>query len=792
MSSEERVAPKTLESSRHRSAEERCEPRASASRVPPDIAILPCDLAARVLATLPPHTRARCASVCRTWREMMRELPPEQLWRELDFVRGADETFKVRPPPSSRTARGTFDKFSQFPLLTRQWPPDAQVNKETVTAAVSAARGKMRVLKVPGEAGISRASLVSLIRDNRESLKELHAHCSTDGERGYWTPKQVHAVMSAAGSRFRRLAVDVKSRGVCLALIQQLACPVVRVRRLDVRAAQLGAVEKVELFGAIARMRSKAAALVRSGSALSLTDIANEYGASGGFRGLGGGEEDEEDTLRCLTLASCGLDRDDAAALADAVAAGIGGDSTDPGVPATIRGLGFGHAAADEHRAPPLNLNLGDNPSLGCVGARAISALVAEGSVATLSLENCGVGELGAAALGEALASPGCVLRSLNIGRNFVGAEGAAAIAAGLARGAKARAAAGLAATLTDLRIGNNAIGCEGMVALASTAARSDAFVALERLEVPMNGIGPDGAAALARSILATPSVPDVGEEDDEEPFTASDVCGAPVLRELFMDGNPLGAVGAAAIANACAAGSADDPRPSLEVLSLSATRLGVSGASALAAAMIIPNGRLSRIAHLDISANDIGESGAGFLRSPPTAVGDDDDGKPASRLDPAGAEDIHPAGDIAEISPRLISLASSLASAPSLRRLDLGYNNLGDAGAGAIASAFSLGLGAGGVELDLQRNSIGDEGAAALARALGECLESAVRSLDLRSNAIGDAGLEALSAHVKAGTARLNFMPARWTVPGPVVPDGAVTDVDVTVGAVAEVAVTV
>jgi hypothetical protein len=29
---------------------------------------------------------------------MMQELPPEQLWRELDFVRGADETFKVRPP----------------------------------------------------------------------------------------------------------------------------------------------------------------------------------------------------------------------------------------------------------------------------------------------------------------------------------------------------------------------------------------------------------------------------------------------------------------------------------------------------------------------------------------------------------------------------------------------------------------------------------------------------------------------------------------------------------------------
>ena len=74
----------------------------------------------------------------------------------------------------------------------------------------------------------------------------------------------------------------------------------VRVRRLDVRAAQLGAVEKVQLFEAIARMRSKAAALVRSGSALSLTDMAKQFGAEGGFKGLGGGQEGEEDTLRRL------------------------------------------------------------------------------------------------------------------------------------------------------------------------------------------------------------------------------------------------------------------------------------------------------------------------------------------------------------------------------------------------------------------------------------------------------------------------------------------------------------
>ena len=710
-------------------------------------------------------------------------------------VQGAQSPCPAEPPRSGTRRGALFRNFPRIPKLTRQWPPDAQVNKENVTAAVGAARGKMRVLKVPGEAGISRSALVSLVRDNRESLKELHAFCSADGERGYWTPKQVHAAMSAAGPRFRRLAVDVKSRGVCLALIQQLACPVVRVRRLDVRAAQLGAVEKVQLFEAIARMRSKAAALVRSGSALSLTDMAKQFGAEGGFKGLGGGQEGEEDTLRRLVLASCGLDGDDAAALADAIAAGDGGDPGDtPRGPATAlgrlrpggKGVDDERGVDDECRAPPLDLDLGDNPSLGCEGARSIAALVAEGSIGTLSLENCGVGEPGATAIAEALASPGCVLRSLNIGRNFVGAEGASAIAAGLARGARARAALGLHATLTELKLGNNAIGCEGMGALASAAAHSGAFAVLERLEVPMNGIGPDGAAAMARSIL----VSGVGGDDDEEPHSPSAVRGAPVLRELFMHGNPLGAVGAAAIADACAsAGPVDGARPSLEVLSLSATRLGVSGASALATAMIVPGGPLSRVCHLDLSANDIGESGAGFRRRMTPAVddGNGDARKPDNRLVGAPPSDLlHPPdaspATVAETSS-LIALTSSLASAPSLRRLDLGYNNLGDAGAGAIASAFPLGLGASVAELDLQRNSIGDEGAAALARALEECIESVmVRSLDLRSNAIGDAGMEALRAHVAAGTARLNFMPARWTVPGPATPDEAVADVAVTV----------
>ena len=205
-----------------------------------------------------------------------------------------------------------------------------------------------------------------------------------------------------------------------------------------------------------------------------------------------------------------------------------------------------------------------------------------------------------------------------------------------------------------------------------------------------------------------------------------------------------------------------------------------------MATGMIVPGGPLSRVFHLDLSANDIGESGVGFRRQmTPTADDGDGDARKLDNFAPPSdllhLTDASPA-TFAETSS-LIALTSSLASAPSLRRLDLGYNNLGDAGAGAIASAFPLGLGASVAELDLQRNSIGDEGAAALARALEECIEGVVvRSLDLRSNAIGDAGMEALRAHVAAGTARLNFMPARWTVPGPATPDEAVADVAVTV----------
>ena len=646
------------------------------------------------------------------------------------------------------------------------------------------------MLKVPGDAGITRGAIVTAMRANRESLCVVEALSSEDSNdddddaatfarrspaTGFWTPKQVHEAVSASGPKLETFSVDVRARGACGALTQQLTSPVVRVRRLDVRAgaAALAAEDKKRLFAAVAAF-SRAS-------------------------------EEPSDTqgLRRLTLASCGLNAEDAEALVAALEAGDAGDSR-PEESADVESAERSSLESLESfenvvvsRKPPFELDVAENPELGCAGAAALARLVACGRIHTLRMENCGVSEAGARALGDALASPKCALVVADVSRNFLGAGGVAAAANGLARGAAAGAA-----RLRALHLGHNAFGCAGAVALARVSRVSDAFGRLETLDAPGNGMGPEGIAALARGVLSAR--------------------GAPRLRELRLQGNPLGAAGARALARASLAlsdGDDDDwtettetttypyeatvkripsegedearraTHESLRVLGLGSAKLGAAGAAAVAWAMRRElGGALRHVSALDLSANDVGESGAalpvsgrdvvrgGFARDGPCRDGPRDgetfgDGGGRTAAESAFGEDDEDDEDDENASNALASLARDLAAAPALRRLDLGYNSLGDAGARVVAAAAASGrapVTRGAFALDLRRNSIGDVGAAALARALSAARGGGgggdiLSSVDLRSNAIGEEGLEALRAHVVSGRVASNYMPTRW-----------------------------
>ena len=520
------------------------------------------------------------------------------------------------------------------------------------------------------------------------------------------------------------------------------------------RAASLAPAEKIALFDAARRLRGRAAEMRRATSSQSLNDETLRLSRSPGVVSRSNPDPDRDpdpDALRSVAVSSCGLDGDDAAALAEVVGVDLEDDVEDD-------------VATSSSSA--MDLDLSDNPGMGCRGASALAPLVARGAVASLDLENCGIGESGAEALAEALASPRCALRRLNLSRNFIGATGVRRVAEGAARGAAARSArpSNAGAPLLALLVSHNAFGCEGATALADAAETSDAFARLEILDATMNGVGPAGVAALARATLGG--------------------SGAPALRELRLAGNPVGAAGARALARACATPSDSNlSPPTLETLTLGSARLGVVGAAAVAWAMSRPRGRLARVARLDLSANDIGECGAAIRVTGGEIVGFGGDG---GRGDAAAGN--------ADSPTALSSLADDLASARSLRRLDLGYNSLGDAGALAVAAAVARaaatatrdededergggassserGGGAsssergGGVELDLQRNSIGNAGALALAEALGvaDAPGRRVARVDLRSNAVGEAGLSALDALVAAGRVASNYMPPRW-----------------------------
>ena len=642
-----------------------------------------------------------------------------------------------------------------------------QVTRAVFLGATRAARGCLRTLVVPGYAGITKGDIVRGIRENRESLTRVVAFSATVGDgdgdgdgdagKGFWTPKNLHEAVAAASQTLRVFEVDVRARTACVLLSAQLNSPIVVVRHLEVRAGGSGG------FGAEDKARL--------------------------WRALGATRKTREKGLRKLTLAGCGLNAEDIYSLVAAL-------SDDRGDETNTR------------NTTPLELDVGENPLIGCSGAAALAKAVANGTLGALRVEKCGIGDAGAAALGDALGSPRCGLTSLLMGKNFLGETGVTHLVDGLVRRADYSSSPSSSSSkpvnpkIKRLDLSHNALGCLGAYALERCARASFAFEKLEFLNVANNGVGPAGAAALARGVLVARNV--------------GTRIGAPNLKELRLEGNPIGAAGARAVARASVA--VDEPyqeanrrynqevntanagldvegvsrvegvshtphthHASLTTLGLGSARLGVAGAAAVAWA-IAQSGTLRNVNTLDLSANNVGESGAALSVSGRDAVFGGVDGNVETKGSDEGTMDetryvfSEDTRGHEHEKNALASLAFDLASAQSLRRLDLGYNALGCVGACVIAEAVASRRHGGAFTLDLRRNGIGDGGACALAFALSgrtgddESSLDFLSSVDLRSNAIGEAGLVALQPHVASGRVVSNYMPTRWTLPRTVV----------------------
>jgi hypothetical protein len=199
-------------------------------------------------------------------------------------------------------------------------------------------------------------------------------------------------------------------------------------------------------------------------------------------------------------------------------------------------------------------------------GCAALAAgLAAARSLRELELNDCGAGDDGAAALGNAL--PGSSLARLSLARCGVGAVGASMLAVGvercaslmhlclegnatlgdvgactLAAGASSAAAAGTDARLAVLDLGSCGIGVAGAVALLS----ADAAASLSLLGNPCAG-GADGAALAAAFTgrgrrMTHLNLSGTGlDADGGAALAAALLAGAaPALRTLELGANPV------------------------------------------------------------------------------------------------------------------------------------------------------------------------------------------------------------------------------------------------------------
>eukprot|EP00798_Chlamydomonas_sp_ICE-L_P019001 gene19001-25585_t len=309
-------------------------------------------------------------------------------------------------------------------------------------------------------------------------------------------------------------------------------------------------------------------------------------------------------------------------------------------------------------------LNLGEEGS-----AYVVEGLAFNLTCQAVDLSKNGIGKMGVGALCQVL--QGCGVRTLMLGTNSIGDEGAELLATAISdlgqngisdRGAKALAEAlKLNTTITRLDLSGNAIDVEGATAIAEALVANSTLQSL-RMRDKYAGETAIAEALAANSTLQSLSMSDnyVGEKGGVALGEALSKNSS--ITELYLKGNEMEDAGIAALCEGLQGRERD-----IKILDIGNNSITPLGADAVARMM---QGKKS-LKEINLYMNDVGDEGMP---------------KELTTLD-LGGNNIGPVG--AKV------LAEALRGHKELRSLELGYNPLGPSGTKTIVdiSKFDLKL---------------------------------------------------------------------------------------------------
>ncbi|NDE14282.1 hypothetical protein EBZ80_05055 [bacterium] len=302
---------------------------------------------------------------------------------------------------------------------------------------------------------------------------------------------------------------------------------------------------------------------------------------------------------------------------------------------------------------------------------------------------------------------------------------------------------------LKHIDLSGNRIGAERAVGLAGCLPRR-----LRSLVLRDNRLGDRGVTVIAGQLsgLSRLEVLDLGENRIRNggASLAAGLAGCPALRSLGLGMNDLDDNGITAVAGAF------QSLTKLETLNLSGNRFGVAGTAAVADAFRY----LPVLRTLDLSVNSLGSEGAAAvadaLRHVPVLTSLD---LSSCEIETEGAMVVAAALPALKRLARLAVASNGMEAAgaaaivsalpPSVRWLDLSYNQIEDEGVEAVAGGLGRIK-----ELDLSGNGFTDEGIAILV----PWLRGGLRSLALGGRVLGAGGVAAVATTFSAALVRLDL----------------------------------